>query len=321
MSTYCAIKSKLSDNVIDVQEASTKPGAPLDAYPPKTTGNDNQLWEFVSDPSGSGYFFIKSKLSGNVIDVREASTKSGALLDAYPQKASGTENQLWTCVPDPAAKGYYFIRNKLSGNVIDIQGASTKPGALLDAYPQKTSKNDNQRWMPVGGEFPPPVKLPTTLTFANLGTGPEPNTVSSGSTECNYTVNLTIQQDGNCRFWGNYTNRGDVPIITAPAQSFGVAIVVHDMNGKGYSFGYGASNVPSAPQPGGLVTWDKTQKSQAIADNWGSIASRAQASYSYHNDASLIAFLQEIASAIESAVSEIGTAVSDVETVMALASA
>jgi hypothetical protein len=311
----------MSGNVIDIQEASTKSGALLDAFPQKTSGNDNQLWEFVPDPSGSGYYFIKSKLSGNVIDVKDASTKSGALLDAFPQKASGSENQLWTCVPDPAAAGYYFIRNKLSGNVIDIQGASTKPGALLDAYPQKTIRNDNQRWMPVGGAFPPPVKLPNTLTFANFGTGPEPNTTGGGANECNYTMNLTIQQDGSCRFWGNYTNRGNVPVIIAPAQSFGVAIVVHDMNGKGYSFGCGKSNVPSAPQSGGMVTWDTTQKSQSIADNWGSIASRSQASYSYHNDASLSDFLDEIGSAVESAVSDVGTAVSDVATVMAIASA
>ena len=32
-----------------------------------------------------------------------------------------------------------FIKSKLNGNVIDIQGASTKGGAGLDAFPQKTS--------------------------------------------------------------------------------------------------------------------------------------------------------------------------------------
>ena len=31
---------------------------------------------------------------------------------------------------------YYFIKSKLNGNVIDIQGGSTTSGALLDAYPQ-----------------------------------------------------------------------------------------------------------------------------------------------------------------------------------------
>ncbi len=79
------IKSKLNGDVIDIIGASTAPGAGLDSYPQKTTGTDNQLWEFVSDPAGSGYYFIKSQLNGNVIDIEGASTKADTLLDAYPQ--------------------------------------------------------------------------------------------------------------------------------------------------------------------------------------------------------------------------------------------
>ena len=82
----------------------------------------------------SAYYFIKSKLDGNVIDIQKASTKSGALLDAYPQKTTGTDNQLWEFVPDPAGSGYYFIKSKLNGKVIDIQGASFNSKAPLDAY-------------------------------------------------------------------------------------------------------------------------------------------------------------------------------------------
>ncbi len=144
MSTYYFIKSKLDGNVIDIQGASTKAGAGLDAYPQKSSGTDNQLWEFVADPAGSGYFFVASKLNGNVIDIEDASTNSGALLDAYPQKSSGTDNQLWEFVADPAGSGYFFMVSKLNGNVIDIEGASTKAGALLDAYPWKLGGYDNQ---------------------------------------------------------------------------------------------------------------------------------------------------------------------------------
>jgi hypothetical protein len=152
--SYYFIKSKLSGNVIDVEDASTKPGAGLDAYPQKSSGTDNQLWEFVPDPAGSGYFFIKSKLDGNVIDIAAASTKAGTLLDAYPQKSAGTENQLWEFIADPAGSGYHFIASKLNGNVIDIAGASTKPGTGLDAYPPKLSGYDNQLWTVVDGSFP-----------------------------------------------------------------------------------------------------------------------------------------------------------------------
>ena len=157
MGTYYFIKSKLDGNVIDIQGASTKSGTGLDAYPQKTTGTDNQLWEFVADPGGSGYYFIKSKLDGNVIDIESASTQAGALLDAYPQKTTGTDNQLWEFVPDPAGSGYSFIVSKMNGNVIDIQGASKTAGALLDAYPLKVTGYDNQLWQVVGGAFPATV--------------------------------------------------------------------------------------------------------------------------------------------------------------------
>ncbi len=169
-SPYFYIKSKLDGNVIDVVGASTTAGAGLDAYPQKTTGTDNQLWEFVADPAGSGYYFIKSKLNGNVIDIEGASTNAGALLDAYPQKTSGTDNQLWEFVADPAGSGYFFIVSRLNGNVIDVQGASTKAGALLDAYPWKFSGYDNQLWTVVNGSFPAVVK-----------TVPEPSAGYSGS--------------------------------------------------------------------------------------------------------------------------------------------
>jgi hypothetical protein len=137
----------LNGNVIDSEGASTQDGALLDAWPQKLTGNDNQLWEVTLDPAGSGYVVLQSSLNGNVIDIQGASTQAGALLDAWPLKPTGNDNQLWEFIPDPAGSGYYFIQSKLNGNVIDIQGASIQAGAALDAWPQKPSGNDNQLWI------------------------------------------------------------------------------------------------------------------------------------------------------------------------------
>jgi hypothetical protein len=150
---YYFIKSKLNGNVIDIAGASTTAGAGLDAYTQKTSGNDNQLWNFVPDPGGSGCYYIVSKLNGNVIDIEGDSTKPGALLDAYPKK-SGAGNQLWYFVSDPAGSGDCFVVNQQSGNVIDIQNASTAAGALLDAYSVKFTGYTNQLWTVVNGNFP-----------------------------------------------------------------------------------------------------------------------------------------------------------------------
>ncbi len=269
MATYCTIKSKLSGNVIDIQGASKEAGALLDAFPQTGTGNDNQLWEFIPDPTG--YYFIKSKLSGNVIDIQGASNEAGVLLDAFPQKGTGNDNQLWEFIPDPS--GYYFIRSKLSGNVIDIQGASNEAGVLLDAFPQKTAGNDNQLWQAVGGAFPGPVS--SSISWGPVGTGPAPNssTVGSDGNQCAYQVSVSIHQDGSCTFSGYYQNRGDVWWGTAPPQAFVVAFLVYDTSGRAYAISY-SGEIPSAPQSGSLVTWNLTPKCPLIAENWYAIAAR-----------------------------------------------
>jgi hypothetical protein len=49
----------------------------------------------------------------------------------------------------------FFIKSKLGNLVIDIQGASTKPGTPLDAYTKKTTSPDwnNQLWEFVTSHF------------------------------------------------------------------------------------------------------------------------------------------------------------------------
>ena len=48
-----------------------------------------QLREFVPEPAVPGYFFIKSKLAGNVIDIQGESPASGVVLNAVPMKSTG----------------------------------------------------------------------------------------------------------------------------------------------------------------------------------------------------------------------------------------
>ncbi|HYM04027.1 MAG TPA: RICIN domain-containing protein [Stellaceae bacterium] len=162
MADYFVIKSKMNGNVIDILGASPAEAAPLDAYPRNSPDTNNQLWEFVADPGGSGYFFIKSKMNGYVVDISGASMSSGATLDAFPQKPAGktqqNDNQLWLFLQDPKNANDCFIVSRLNGNVIDIKGANTAPAATLDAFPLKPSGFNNQLWSVVGGSFPSPLK-------------------------------------------------------------------------------------------------------------------------------------------------------------------
>jgi hypothetical protein len=156
MSSYFFIESKLGDLVIDIQGASTKPGTLLDSFTKKTKSPDwnNQLWTFGTPDFLPNFYFIQSKLGDLVIDIQGASTKPGALLDAFTAKTKYPDvaNQLWMFVPNYSGdefSGYYFIQSAdTPGLVIDVQGASTKPGALLDAFTLKTKGPDwdNQLW-------------------------------------------------------------------------------------------------------------------------------------------------------------------------------
>ena len=158
MGSYYFIQNKLNGDVIDIADSSSTAGAALVAFPQKTSGTDNEQWEFVPDPGGSGYYFIKSKLNGNVIDIAGGSITPGTPLVSNPQKSSDAFSQLWQFFEDPAGSGYCFIMSAYYGYVIDVQGGSKAPGTALDAYPQKPTGTDNQLWRIVGGSFPSTVK-------------------------------------------------------------------------------------------------------------------------------------------------------------------
>ena len=234
MSNYYFIKSKLSGNVIDIEGASTANGALLDAFTQKTTGTDNQLWEFVPDPAGSGYYFIKSKLNGNVIDIQNGDTipgqKDGTPLDAFNQKTTGTENQLWQFVKDPAGSGYCFIMSQLNGNVIDIQNALTAPGTPLDSYPMKSSGTDNQLWEVVGGSFPS-----TVSTVANSSLGSNTNYILTAGCDplIFFGVTIEVTQDIVCQSVAP-------PTLCKPdgTGTFGFSFQMNCYSGKGFKCAY-----------------------------------------------------------------------------------
>jgi hypothetical protein len=174
-------------------------GASLDVSAQNSPATENQLWNFMPDPAGSGYYYIVSKLNGNVIEIRDASTAPGALLDASPRNVaedgfSGSDNQLWYFVddpsdPDPSNPSLCRIVSALNGNVIDIKYASTAPGALLDAYPPKLTEAENQQWSVVGGSFP--AVVPTEPYSPGWGNG-KVNYLLDGNGEALTGVSVTV---------------------------------------------------------------------------------------------------------------------------------
>jgi len=231
---YFVIKSK-TGNVIDILGAKTSPPAVLDAYPENSPASDNQLWTFIADPAGSGCYFIASKLNGNVIDIEGASTTAGTLLDAYPQKPTGTDNQLWCFVSDPEGSGFCFIVSKLNvnalnANVVDIQGNSTAPKTLLDSYPVKLTNYENQLWTVVDGAFPAildpvPTLKPTSTTPGGFVAGnvnyyifAEGEALTGASVSVTITSDFTSTANGYSFQLNCYSTVG--PTVTTLWQQF-----------------------------------------------------------------------------------------------------
>ena len=187
MSTYYSIKSLLSQDVIDIQWHSTAAGTHL--VTAAATGVDSQYWEFVADPAGSGYFFIKSKApAAFVIDILDASTASGTLLVVNTQKTTDTDSQLWQFFLDPSGSGFYMIMNKLTANVIDIAGDLSAPGSVLDSFPHTFPAGHNELWSVVDGSFPGIIDaVPAPPTTAGL-TG---NSNYIFNQQCNPFVNTS----------------------------------------------------------------------------------------------------------------------------------
>jgi len=183
------IQGLLDGSVIDVEDNKTTAGTPLDAYPMKfapggtpptaaqLSNAANQLWTFADGPIKNS-FFIESSLGTNlVIDIKGAKNASGTPVQTYTKKPTGTtaqnddaKNQLWNWVAvDQPGSGllhmtYYMIQSLLDDNlVIDIVGASTKAGTLLQVYTKKSTgttaqfnEAKNQLWSQVPTYIPQP---------------------------------------------------------------------------------------------------------------------------------------------------------------------
>jgi hypothetical protein len=169
MSAYYSIESMLAIGVISTQWRSLEAGVHLVCAETGSPVDDSQLWEFVPDPAGSGYYFIKNQATGFVIDIEGESTATGALLVVNPQNETGTDSQLWQFFLDPSGSGYWMIMNKLTANVIDIQGDSPNDGVVLDSFPHTFPASRNELWSVIDGSFPGVVKaVPSPATKQGL---------------------------------------------------------------------------------------------------------------------------------------------------------
>lgn len=95
-SFHFIIQNPATGKCIDIQGNSTARATALDAYTKKQKDNQNQLWDFLPDPYGSGYFFIQNPQTGYVIEIQNGATKGDTLLVVNPKRLFNNNFQLWS---------------------------------------------------------------------------------------------------------------------------------------------------------------------------------------------------------------------------------
>lgn len=120
------------ERVADIADNNRDPGAEICVW--DYNGGGNQTWEFV--PTGSPWFFIKSKLSGLALDVEGGSSDPGTKVIQYDQKSWGNrDNQLWRYDWETCS-----IRSKLNDFALDCDGDDI----VLNPH----SGDGGQMWVP-----------------------------------------------------------------------------------------------------------------------------------------------------------------------------
>ena len=98
----------------------------------------SQQFQFVD--SGGGYYRLRARHSGKVIDVSNRSTADGANIVQWADN-NGTNQQFRVVDTD---SGYVKLLNRNSGKALDLWGWSTADGARISQYTD--TGGANQQW-------------------------------------------------------------------------------------------------------------------------------------------------------------------------------
>ncbi len=129
------LTSRHSGKALDVYNLSTADGAGIVQY----TRNDGawQQWQFVD--AGSGWYKIRSRHSGKVLELPNATDGTQLVQNAD----NGTTRQQFTL--KDSAGGYVRLINRHTGKALDVWEWSTADGGIISQFAD--SDGYNQQWM------------------------------------------------------------------------------------------------------------------------------------------------------------------------------
>ncbi|NGY64681.1 family 43 glycosylhydrolase [Lentzea sp. NEAU-D13] len=217
-----------SGKALDVYNLATDDGAPIVQW----SRNDGawQQWQFVD--SGGGYYRLKSRHSGKVLDFPTTADRAGLV---QTTDAGRTGQQFRLADSDG---GHVRLINRASGKAVDVLDFSTADGAQVVQWPDTQGRN--QQWQLVRvGTFTNPIKRNgpdpwlqyyngyyylATTTWNSTITMRRSRTLAGLSSAADTVVfNLAGRPNGCCNMW---------------APEF------HLLNGRWYMYYVAGQNVP-----------------------------------------------------------------------------
>ncbi|QQQ79917.1 family 43 glycosylhydrolase [Saccharothrix sp. 6-C] len=199
-----------SGKALDVYDLATNDGARISQY----TRNDGawQQWQFVD--SGGGYYRLKSRHSGKVLDFADTADRTG--LTQWTDR-NGANQQFRLA---DSSGGYVRLVNRASGKAVDVLDFSTADGAQVVQWPD--TGGTNQQWQlvklgaPTPGTFTNPIKRNgpdpwlqyhngyyylATTTWNSTITMRRSTTLAGLSTASDQVVFTLTRSNGCCNMW------------------------------------------------------------------------------------------------------------------------
>lgn len=143
-----------------LEVAGTTPGSRL--VQKTRSGQPAQLFAF--EPVGDGYYFIRSALTGQALEVKQRGTHDGA--DVIQNPLHGGEHQQF--LPIETA-GALRLMARHSGLLMGVAGVSVEDGASVETNPWR--EGGQQQFECVQGYLPRRIKLLTLLCYRSDESG------------------------------------------------------------------------------------------------------------------------------------------------------
>ncbi|ADO71147.1 Ricin B lectin [Stigmatella aurantiaca DW4/3-1] len=88
---------------------------------------------------------LQSRLADVLISVQDNDRRQGSSVTVSPSRRNARDNATWDLVP---ASGGFYIQNRETGRVLDIEGANPQPEARVITWPYSGAPNQLWRFVP-----------------------------------------------------------------------------------------------------------------------------------------------------------------------------